>query len=444
MERTRLVFGCLLAVLVVVSSSLASAATTTGGTSTPPKASAKAAKAAKASAPVAPAGPDLKPAPIPPASVFESPTPSATTTAAAAAPAPSATSTAAAGTSAAPVAAESPKSFPYVGYINVQDSGGTVYVRAGPGTYYYPLTSLAKDAPVTVLGEVNGWSAVAPVTGVYGTVKKAEVTLAADGKTATATADDVRVIASSDTAKRQWDVMAILKKGDTLKILGPTDGDTLKVAPPEGARVYVATPYVTAGASPTVVPVPEVKIEPIKPDPMVENFKKADELLADEMKKPMGDRDYATVMAALSEIVEKAEKPYLKQSAETRLAEVKVLEQRQADFKKAESIDLALKRRIASIEADTAAKTAPVGVGKAKPEYTAKGMVQVLSSATEVDYPIKFKLIDQKGQPIVVLKSEAYDLTKYVGKIVGVRGEKTYLKDWQIYLVTVNEIEVLE
>jgi SH3-like domain-containing protein len=427
MQRTQLVLGCLVAALLVLAPVLASAATTTTTTGAAAKTAKAPAKvpAAKTPAPAVPSAPDLRPAPTPPASAFESSVPSASTA-----------------TTAAAAPAEAPKTFPYAGYINVQDSGGTVYVRAGPGTYYYPLTSLAKDTPVKVVGEINGWSAVAPVAAIYGLVKKADVTLSLDGKSATAAADDVRVIASSDTAKRQWDVMAILKKGDTLKVIGPTDADTLKVAPPEGARVYVATPFVIAGPSPAGTA--EIKIEPIKPDPMAETLDKAAAALAEEMKKPVGDRDYTLIMDSLKEVIEKAEKPYIKQNAEARLAEVKILEQRQADFKKAEAIDLALKRRIAAIEADAATKATENTPKVARPEYAAKGMVQILSSATEVDYPIKFKLIDQKGQPIVVLKSDLVDLSKYVGKVVGIRGEKTYLKDWQIYLITVTEIDVLE
>ncbi len=67
-----------------------------------------------------------------------------------------------------------------------------------------------------------------------------------------------------------------------------------------------------------------------------------------------------------------------------------------------------------------------------------------MESLAEVDHPIKFKLVDQNNRPLVVLKSTAYDLTKYLGKIVGIRGTKTYLKEWQIHLVTVDDLEVIE
>lgn len=71
-------------------------------------------------------------------------------------------------------------------------------------------------------------------------------------------------------------------------------------------------------------------------------------------------------------------------------------------------------------------------------------MVARMESLEDVDYPIKFKLVDQNNRPLVVLKSSTADLNKYVGKVVGVRGTKTYLKDWRIYLISVDEIEALE
>jgi hypothetical protein len=208
----------------------------------------------------------------------------------------------------------------------------------------------------------------------------------------------------------------------------------------------VSAQFVAAGPNPVGNVAVEVKIEPIKPDPMLENLKKAEETLADEAKKPMGQRDYVAITAALKEVIEKAEKPYIKQAAEALLEKVTVLERRQGDFKKAEAIDLELKKKIAKIQADAADKAASGDAEKkaVRPDFAAKGMVMRLESATDVDYPVKFKLVDQKNVAQFVLKSDTFDLSKYVGKVVGVRGEKTWLKDWSIYLILVDDIEVLE
>jgi hypothetical protein len=79
-----------------------------------------------------------------------------------------------------------------------------------------------------------------------------------------------------------------------------------------------------------------------------------------------------------------------------------------------------------------------------KPEFVAQGLLAPLEGMEKVDYPIKFKLTDQNKHPLVVLKSTAYDLSKYVGRVIGVRGPKTYLQDWKIYLVTVDDLEIID
>lgn len=97
------------------------------------------------------------------------------------------------------------KVFPYTGYI----SGDTVYVRSGPGAYYYPLLTMSKDTRVTVDGEAGGWLTVKPPQGVVGLMRKGDLTMG-QGGAATVSASSARVYASSPTAKRQWCVMATL------------------------------------------------------------------------------------------------------------------------------------------------------------------------------------------------------------------------------------------
>jgi peptidoglycan hydrolase-like protein with peptidoglycan-binding domain len=79
-----------------------------------------------------------------------------------------------------------------------------------------------------------------------------------------------------------------------------------------------------------------------------------------------------------------------------------------------------------------------------KPPFQATGVVAPIESLEGVDHPIKFKLVDQRGRPVVVLQSTLYDLNQYAGKAVGVRGTRTYLPAWQTYLITVDDLEILE
>ena len=389
-------------------------------------------------APAAPGAPALPP--LPPTPIAPPPAP-ATAPAAAAVPPPSTGGRT--GPEGEPPAAARP-AFPYSGYVSAE----AVRIRSGPGLYYYPLATVNSGMPVVIEGDAEGWLALRPTEGIWGLVKKSDVDVAPDGKKATVLAPSARIYAASQSASRSWCVMATLKQGDTVQVLGPAAAaDFVKIAPPEGSHMYVVAQYVTAGTSPSGVGVALAQLsEPPKVDPLVEDFKKADAALAEELKKPVGERDYKTLAGAFKEILDQAEKYYLKRAAQDRLALIQNLDAQQTAYLKVLAIGERLDKRLADIKAQETARTAEAEREKnlARPEFAASGMVQALESLQDVDYPIKYKIVDPNNHPLVVLKSSTYDLSKYVGKVVGVRGQKTYLKDWRIYLVTVDDLEVLE
>jgi hypothetical protein len=332
--------------------------------------------------------------------------------------------------------------FPYSAYVNAD----LVNVRAGPGLYYYPIASVGKNVAVIVEGESGEWLAVKPVEGVCGLMKRGDITLETGGKAATVSAAGARVYASGPSAKRQWSVMCTLDQGDKVQILGPAEGDMFRVAPPESARVYLAGQYVAAGEGLTGTGSAFAKIEPPQVDPLVAEYKKADAALGEEEKKPLGERDYKSAAAAFEDIAKKAEKAYLRQAARERLAMIAAMADQQKEYLRVSAIGDRLDKKLADLKTqqDTRAAEAQREKMAVKQPFVAQGMLAPLESMENVDYPIKFKMVDQNNHPLVVLRSTAYDLTKYVGKVVGVRGPKTYLREWQIYLVTVDELEVIE
>ncbi len=396
MRRTRLVFGCCLSIVLAGLPLAASAQPSTGDLP---------AFGAPAAAPPA--------VPTTPAPTLPAPTLPAPTT----------------------------PTHPYTGYI----SADLVNVRCGPALYYYPLLMMGKNAPVTVEGEKDGWLALRPPEGIYGLVRKSDLTIGT-GATATVSAPSARVYASSATATRRWCVMATLKQDDTVQVLGPAEGEFVKIAPPESARVYVVNQYVAATGSTTQRRTVPIDIEPPKSEPLVEAFKEAKRDLRAELAKDVPDRDFDAVAAAFSQIAEKAEKAYLKNAAKQQLAYIARRAEEKADYVRVASLADQLDERLADIKTRWAEKQADAQRDKnlLKPDFLATGFLARMESLEGVDYPIKFKLVDQNNRPLVVLKSSAYDLGKYLGKIVGVGGTKTYLKEWQIYLVTVDDLKVIE
>jgi len=335
------------------------------------------------------------------------------------------------------------KVFPYMGYI----SADAVNIRSGPGPFYYVLATLKKDERVTVESEEDGWLALRPLPGVFGLMRKGDLALAADSKSATVAAPAARVYSSSPSAKRHWCVMMALKQGESVKVLA-VEGDMVRIAPPEGARVYVVSEFVMAGSA-SLSPesaIASMDIKPPTPDPLVDEFDKTTAALMAELAKPVGERHYEDFFAKFKELGEKSDKGYLKQAAAQRIAYLNTLRDQQSEYLKVAGLGTKLDQTLADIKAKRVAEeTAKADEKKAaRPEFLATGLVAKMESLADVDYPIKFKLVDQQNRPIVVLSSTAFDLNKYVGKVVGVRGTKTYLKDWRIYLVAVDDLEVQE
>jgi len=399
-------------------------------TKAPSKAATKATKAKSAKT-----IPTVKSAPAPTSPMPPlAPTPSAVAPSAPAAPTPAL----------APPPAAMPKTFPYTAFINAD----AVNIRSGPGLYYYPLAILNSDMEVTVEGEAGAFLAIRPPDGVYGLVKRVDLTMGLDGKTATVAATSARVYAASAIATRQWCVMGTLKQGDKVEVQGTAEGDLVRIAPPEGSHVYVAGQFVAAGSSGSKNSdlLSKMRGEPPKADPLVEDLKKADGMLAEEMKRAIGQRDLAAAAAAFREIGEKTDKAWLKRIVRQRLGQIVQLDGRQADYRRVNAIGEQLQKNLAEIRAERAAKETEAAREKqlARPEFVATGMIRPLESLESVDYPIKFKLVDPNNHPLVVLNSSTYDLSKYVGKVVGIRGAKTWLKAWGIYLVTVDDLEELE
>jgi uncharacterized protein YgiM (DUF1202 family) len=344
----------------------------------------------------------------------------------------------------APAPAAMPKTFPYTAFINAD----AVNIRSGPGLYYYPLAILNSDMEVAVEGEAGAFLAIRPPEGVYGLIKRVDLAMGMDGKTATVAAASARVYAASNAATRQWCVMGTLKQGDKVEVAGTAEGDMVRIAPPADARVYVASPFVTTGSSGSKNSdlLSKMKGEPPKADPLMEDLKKADGMLAEEQKRPMGQRDFADAAAAFKEIGEKTDKAWLKKIVRQRLGLIAQLESRQGDYRRVNALGEQLQKQLAVIESERAAKETAIAREKqlARPEFVATGMIRALESMESVDYPIKFKLVDPNNHPLVVLNSSTYDLSKFVGKVVGIRGAKTWLKPWGIYLVTVDDLEELD
>ncbi len=361
------------------------------------------------------------------------------------------------GTTAAPVAPE----FPYRGRINAD----LVNIRCGPGLYYYPLVALEEGTPVTVYGTVRGWLAINPPAGVFGLVRHTDVTVDAAGQAATVSAPEARVYASSPSAERGWCVMAVVKQGDTLALSGPPQGDLLRVGPPEGSRAYVVAQYVSrAGGTPPSTggeppptgtdvriidqPPPErIEVEVDVPDlkQTFKAFRATDAAMVEELAKPLDQRDYDALIARYQTIADATDKRYVTDTVASRIAQLESMADQKEEYLSTREIRDRLEESLAAIRSAQAGGEEATETGDlAPPAFAATGVVARLESLEGVDHPVRFKLLDRQGRIVVVLRSDAYDLDQYLGKAVGVRGPKSYRKEWGVHEVAVDDLEVLE
>jgi len=368
-------------------------------------------------------------------------------TAAPASPAePAAAGTSVEATPPAPAAGQPTPHFPYTGKVTAD----VVNVRCGPGLYYYPLATVKRDTPVVVEGEKNGWLAIRPPEEAFGLMRKSNLDIGPEGTQGTVISPSARVYISSSSAGRQWCVATILKQDDRVTVMGPAEGDFVKVQLPARARAYIVSNYVTAATAtpPTQggTPTPPGEVQPLESDPLIAAYKKAEADLKAELRKDLDARNYEPIATAFQEVAEKAEKAYVKNAAKRQLAYVEQLIQEQAEYRRVLSLPQRLEENLSEIknrwtqqQAESAAEKRMGG-----PEFVATGCVRQLASLEGVDYPIKYKLVDQNDKPLVLLKSSQYNLADYIGKIVGVRGSKEYIPEWRIYCITVDDLEVLE
>ncbi len=129
--------------------------------------------------------------------------------------------------------------FPWEGEV----TGTNVNVRSGEGTSFYAITKLNTGDRVLVLGERHGWYSIVPPAGTYSFIEKSMINLSPGGKEGTVKIDGAPVRAGSQLVASKSTTQLVLPRSSIVTILGEADG-FYKIAPPNGARVYITRQYV--------------------------------------------------------------------------------------------------------------------------------------------------------------------------------------------------------
>jgi uncharacterized protein YgiM (DUF1202 family) len=119
-----------------------------------------------------------------------------------------------------------------------------VFVKSGPSLNSYSTMKLDKGAEVTVVGIKGEWLKIVPPEGSFSYVPQVYVTRRGPENSPTGRVNSqLNVRAGSTLNSMKTTIQTKLEEGADVKILGDLD-EYYKIAPPEGAYVYINKQYV--------------------------------------------------------------------------------------------------------------------------------------------------------------------------------------------------------
>jgi uncharacterized protein YgiM (DUF1202 family) len=335
-----------------------------------------------------------------------------------------------------PRAARTPAE-PYVAEV----TGNDVFIRSGPGTNFYQCGRLYAGDRVQVISSDDGWSCIVPPPGCFSWVSMRFVSINLENPTmGIITGDNVGVYAGSDfvfpmhSTSRQ----VVLNRGQHVRLLGEEKDDYYKIAPPQGAYLWVSSQYLQQtdrmlGRPPEVNVGAMVKASAEKPaaaDPNVvpktdlEIYYALAEQIKLEQTKPLAEQDYTTIAAQLSEIAAKQDAGRAARYAEYTLKQVERFE---LAGKAARELALLRKERQRIDEQISEARAAKLAQVEDHSRFALIGRLAT-SSVYEAGGPIRrYRLLDESGKTICYVTPTGLaanaDYNHLMGQRVGLVGK---------------------
>jgi hypothetical protein len=275
------------------------------------------------------------------------------------------------------------------------------------------------------------------------------------------TGDAVRVYAGSAAVKPIHSTTVQLKfnRGDRVKLLGEEAGDYHKIAPPEGAYLWVSTEYTEAvgdieAAAAAVEPSVEAEVEErpvVVPTDLGLESRKLKEYYALEKQigaeraKARAEQDYVDIKQKLGIIAEMKEAGKASRYSKFALRQIERYELAVAVDRELELQDSQLERVAERIEKAHAAKLAQVPqLGK----FAVMGRFAVSNIYEQAVPPRHYWITDDSSRTVcyavAIGATSKMDLSKFVGQKVGLVGSIEPYPQTKSALVRFTEIEALE
>ncbi len=351
--------------------------------------------------------------------------------------------------------------FPFLAEITNDD----VYIRSGPGTQYYNCGKARKGDKVKVVGNKFSWLQVVPPAGSYSWISKQYVQIDPQNNTSgTVIGEAVRVYAGSDEVQpmHSTSMQVKLNKGDKVTIVGEEKDGYCKIAPPEGAYLWVSsqnakplgtlmaptpaapTTTTTSAMPATAHPMPaspfptnpgELKTpvsspnEPNTPAPIPLEEQKMGEVQAlkekveAERAKPAADQNFAELKKAIVVIAGDKESPRAARSATVLL---KTVEKYELSLEVANTIKVQEDQYTQTQQKIEGAKNEGLSKIEDKGIFAAIGTLKESPLFAETPGAKYYKVIDGNGKTLCYARpvgaAADADLSKFVDKKVGLVG----------------------
>jgi uncharacterized protein YgiM (DUF1202 family) len=357
--------------------------------------------------------------------------------------------------------------FPFLAEI----TGDDVYIRSGPGTQYYNTGKARKGDKVKVVGNKFSWLQIVAPAGSYSWISKQYVQIDPRNNTSGAVIGDaVRVYAGSDEVQplHSTSMQIKLDKGDKVTIVGEEKDGHCKIAPPEGAYLWVssqnakplgtlmaptpAAPAMTTSTMPaTAHPVPATRFptnpgslkpqgslpnepnEPNMPSPAPAPITLEEQRMGQvhllkekveaERAKPAADQNFAGIKKELMDVAGDKQSPKAAHNAQSLL---KMIERCELSQDVAKAVKVQEEQFGKTQQQIESAKNEQLSKVEDKSIFAVIGKLLESPLFAETPGARYYRVVDEKGKTLCYARPTGaatnVDLSKFVDKKVGLVG----------------------
>jgi uncharacterized protein YgiM (DUF1202 family) len=331
-----------------------------------------------------------------------------------------------------------------VGTVNesyvAEVTGNDVRIRSGPGTNFYECGKLYAGDRVQVVKSQQGWSAIVPPPGCFSWISMQYVSITLQNPTMGAvTGDNVGVYTGSDTeeAKYSTSKQVVLRRGQTVKLLGEEKDDYYKIAPPQGACLWVSSQFLqrvdkplakVPGAEMNAVAKPAAAKKPGDPNatPLtgLDLYYSLSDKVKAELSKPKSEQNYTDLKKKLVALAASKDGGRAARYADFTLKQVERYELACTVAKEVDQQDKQLQKTNAKIDEARATKLAQVDDHS---KFAIMGKLESSSVYSGTGQSKRYRILDETGKTLCYVTPTGAavntDFSKLIGHKVGLVGK---------------------